>query len=130
MIQAAERETLEETGVPVILDGILRVEHSPRLDGTARLRVVFLAHPQAEVSPKSAPDEESLGAGWFSLDELDDLVLRGAEVREILRYVQDGGTIYPLTVIRREGDSLERPMNDLEQACQRAAEAILLPTPS
>ncbi len=103
MIQAAERETLEETGVPVILDGILRVEHSPRLDGTARLRVVFLAHPQAEVSPKSAPDEESLGAGWFSLDELDDLVLRGAEVREILRYVQDGGTIYPLTVIRREG---------------------------
>ena len=124
MIQAAERETLEETGVPVILDGILRVEHSPRLDGTARLRVVFLAHPQAEVSPKSAPDEESLGAGWFSLDELDDLVLCGAEVREILRYVQDGGNLPPDRDQTRRR-SLERPMNDLEQACQRAAEAIL-----
>jgi 8-oxo-dGTP pyrophosphatase MutT (NUDIX family) len=28
LTQAAVRETLEETGVPVVLDGVLRVEHS------------------------------------------------------------------------------------------------------
>jgi len=28
---AALRETLEETGVPVVLDGILRIEHQPEL---------------------------------------------------------------------------------------------------
>ncbi len=102
LFDAALRETLEETGVPVILDGILRVEHSPRPEGTARVRVVFLAHPQADVLPKSIPDEESLEAKWFCLEELHGLSLRGPEVLEILKYVSDGGPVHPLSVITRE----------------------------
>lgn len=39
---AARVETLEETGVPVVLDGVLRVKHSLRPEGRARFRVVFL----------------------------------------------------------------------------------------
>ena len=56
--QAAVRETIEETGVRVALDGVIRVEHSPRL-GFARMRVVFLAHPlDDDARPKQEPDDE------------------------------------------------------------------------
>jgi 8-oxo-dGTP pyrophosphatase MutT (NUDIX family) len=99
---AACRETLEETGVPVRMTGILRVEHTPREPG-ARLRVVFLAEPAQDVPPKTEPDEESLGARWVSLDELAALPLRGDEVRELFSYVQDGGPVYPLSVLQPEG---------------------------
>ena len=100
LVNAALRETREETGVPVLLDGILRVEHSPGFQGMARLRVVFLGHPEADVPPKNVPDEESLGAAWFTIDQIP---LRGEEVRHILRYVHDGGPAYPLNLIAREG---------------------------
>ena len=62
LAQGARRETLEETGVPVEIDGILRVEHTPHPKGTARLRVLFTAHPVDDTPPKTQPDEESLEA--------------------------------------------------------------------
>src|SRR3978361_2225007 len=58
---AAVRETLEETGVPVRLPGLIRVEHLPGPVG-ARVRVVYVAEPTSDVPPKSVPDRESLGA--------------------------------------------------------------------
>jgi hypothetical protein len=58
----------------------------------ARLRVIFVAHPEDDTPPKSIPDEESLGAGWFSLEELESLSLRGEEVRKIFNYVAYGCT--------------------------------------
>jgi 8-oxo-dGTP pyrophosphatase MutT (NUDIX family) len=61
--EAALRETLEESGIPVELEGILRVEHTPRA-AWARLRVVFLAHPTGDTPPKSHADEHSLQARW------------------------------------------------------------------
>lgn len=103
LTHAAVRETLEEAGVPVALDGVLRVEHTPRPDGTARVRVIFVGHPAADVPPKSIADEESLEAAWFALDALDRLPLRTPEVREILRHVQDGGPVHPLDLIVEEG---------------------------
>ena len=88
---AALRETLEETGVPVTLDGILRIEHKARAD-SARFRVIFVAHPAADVPPKSTPDDESLGAGWFTLDQLTSLPLRGPDVQLENRRVPARGT--------------------------------------
>src|SRR5580700_9630768 len=88
---AALRETLEETGVPVVLEGILRVEHTPAPEGTARCRVIFLARPKDATPPKSVADSESLEARWVTLDELDRLPLRGEEVRELFSYVARGG---------------------------------------
>lgn len=98
---AAVRETLEETGVPVRLLGILRIEHTPTAH-SARLRVVFAAEPIDETAPKTVPDKESLGAAWVSRDRFDSLPLRGAEVRDLIDYVRAGGPVFPLTLLQTE----------------------------
>ena len=99
---AAIRETREETGVPVVLDGVVRVEHSPLPDG-ARVRVIFVAHPAGATPPRTTPNGESLGAAWVTLDELDELPLRGPEVRALFRYVAGGAAIAPLALLDYEG---------------------------
>lgn len=99
---AARRETLEESGVPVRVVGVLRVEHSPIATG-ARMRVVFLAEPIDDTPPKDVPDEESLEAAWVRLEELSEYPLRGDEVRELFAYVAEGGAVYPVSVLQREG---------------------------
>jgi phosphatase NudJ len=102
MIDGARRETLEEAGIPIVIEGIMRVQHTPRHDGTARLRVIFVARPADDTPPKSTPDKESLGARWVSLDELKTLQLRDHEVREIFQYVASGGAIHPLSILTSE----------------------------
>jgi phosphatase NudJ len=103
VIRAAHRETLEETGIPIDLAGLLRIEHSPQPEGGARMRVFFLGHPRDDTPPKKVPDRDSLRAAWVSLDELDRYPLRGPEVRDILTYVHRGGPVYPLSLLRSEG---------------------------
>jgi phosphatase NudJ len=98
---AACRETLEETSVPIRLTGLLRLEHTP-VPGGARVRAIFLAEPTDNREPKSVPDEESLEAAWVSLPELSRYPLRGNEVEELLRYVANGGSVYPLTLLQPE----------------------------
>ena len=95
---AAIRETLEEAGIAIALDGIVRVEHTP-MEGSARMRVVFVARPIDDRPPKSQPDDESLEARWVTLAELDHYPLRGNEVRELFEHVASGGTIYPLVLL-------------------------------
>jgi phosphatase NudJ len=105
LAQAACREALEETGVPVVLEGVLRLEHTP-LPAAARVRAVFVARPADDTPPKSTPDEHSLEARWVSLDELAALPLRGEEVRAMFEAVARGAAIHPLEVLAREGDPL------------------------
>lgn len=100
---AAVRETLEEAGVPVVLEGVLRIEHSPRTDGTARCRAIFLARPEGDPTPKSEPDDESLGARWVTPEEAARLPLRGEDILETFRHVASGGMIHPLSVLTLEG---------------------------
>lgn len=102
-VQAAERETLEETDIPIAVEGILRIEHSPLADARARLRVILLARPTDDTLPKRHPDDDSLGAAWVTLEDLDVVSLRGADVREILQYVSQGAPVYPLSLIAPEG---------------------------
>jgi 8-oxo-dGTP pyrophosphatase MutT (NUDIX family) len=99
---AACRETLEEAGIPIRIQGILRVEHSPSLK-FSRLRVVFLAEPVDDTPPRSRPDEESLGAAWVSLTQLNDYPLRGDEVRELMEYVAAGAPVCPASFLQPEG---------------------------
>lgn len=101
---AALRETREESGLCVRLDGILRVEHSPWPHYT-RCRVIFSAQVPPP-APPLAPTEDSLGGAWVRLADLDDYPLRGAEVRHYFEYVAGGGTIYPLSLLAREGAPL------------------------
>lgn len=104
---AACRETLEETGVPVRLTGVIRVEHSP-VPGGARVRAIFLAEPSDDTPPKSVPDAHSLGAAWASLAELATYPLREPEVEELLRHVYEGGAVYPLASLQPEGAPFRR----------------------
>lgn len=102
LAEAALRETLEETGVPVELDGILRIEHLPR-GGHTRLRFVFLARPISDIPPKQLPDRESLSAGWFMPGDLDGLNLHGEEPVIYIRHVEAGATVYPLELLKFHG---------------------------
>ena len=101
LVEAAVRETREETGVPVVIEGVIRIEHTPMPDG-ARVRAIFVARPADDTPPKSAPDSESLGAAWVTLEALARLPLRGPEVRRLFEYVAGGGAIYPLAVLASE----------------------------
>ena len=101
MAEAALRETLEESGIPVVLEGILRIEHTP-VPGGARLRVIFLAGPADDTPPKRTADEHSLEAAWVSLEDLAGLPLRGGEVRDLFHAVAGGAAVYPLSLLGRE----------------------------
>jgi phosphatase NudJ len=101
LAEAAIRETMEETGVPVVLEGVLKIQHTPA-DRSARLRAIFLARPAGDPTPKCEPDEHSLEARWVTLDELASLPLRGPEVLGIFRWVAGGAAVYPLDLIGSE----------------------------
>lgn len=98
----ATRETLEETGVRIRLTRVIRVEHSVTA-GSARVRVIFLAEPLDDPTPKSEADEHSLEAAWVSVGELGRYPLRGPDVEAVLRYVDGGGASYPMSVLALEG---------------------------
>src|SRR5262249_20083414 len=69
LANAAIREVFEETGVPIQLDGILRVEHTPGTadDAGCRIRILYTGSPIDDSAPKTAADEESLGAAYLTL---------------------------------------------------------------
>ena len=99
--EAAIRETREEAGVEIELEGVLRIQHTPRADG-ARLRVFFLARQRDDTAPKSAPDEHSLEARYFGVDELAGLPLRGDEVEAWMRYALAHPPLAPTSLFGRE----------------------------
>jgi ADP-ribose pyrophosphatase YjhB (NUDIX family) len=99
--EAARRETLEETGVAVTLEGILKIQHTPSLRG-ARVRAIFLARPAGDPTPRTTPNEHSLEARWVTRRELAQLPLRGPEVLALFDWVAGGAAVYPLDLIGRE----------------------------
>jgi 8-oxo-dGTP pyrophosphatase MutT (NUDIX family) len=101
LIAACVREVVEETGIPVTLDGILRIEHAAAPSGS-RVRVIFLATPRDDTPPKSVADEESLQAAWLTLDEIGELPLRGSDLRGLLESVASGHAVFPLELIAGE----------------------------
>lgn len=103
--QGAHREVIEEAGLDVVLEGIVRVQHTPTPHG-ARMRVIFVARPLDDTPPKSTPDDESLEARWVTMEELRELSMRGDEVEALFRYVADGGFVAPLSVLGWEGGAL------------------------
>ncbi|MFN3201331.1 MAG: NUDIX domain-containing protein [Bradymonadia bacterium] len=101
--EAAIRETMEEAGIQIAIEGILRIEHTPRKSGTARCRVIFLARPVDDTRPKSVPDQESLRAAWVTMDDLARIPNRGQEMRRMFEYVLNGGQVFPLAMLQQEG---------------------------
>ena len=106
LLCAARRETMEEAGIKPRLDGIVRFEHQATLR-RSRLRVVFAAVPEGSTKPKAFADQHSLEAGWFTLEEMRQLDLRGSEVIEFCAYLERGGAIASLDLLSAEGAPLE-----------------------
>jgi 8-oxo-dGTP pyrophosphatase MutT (NUDIX family) len=104
LVDAAVREVFEETGVPIRIDGILRVEHSPGWGGShdTRVRVLFTGTPLDDTPPKTAADDESLGAAYLTLEEIRALPLRGAELGALLESVAGGRQVFPLDLLGAE----------------------------
>lgn len=100
--EAARRETLEEAGIHISIDGILRIEHTPEPDGSARLRVIYLASPVDDTPPKSIADEESLQARWVTLAELQTMRTRGRGFIELFASTSSQLDVYPRDLIRLE----------------------------
>ncbi len=109
LVEAARRETLEEAGLAIAIDGILRVEHTPRPDGT-RVRVVFAARPaDPQAMPRETANEHTLGARFLTLDQIRHLPLRGAEVVDMLEAVAAGAPVAPLSMLTGEGAPWRAP---------------------
>ena len=92
---AAVREVLEESSVPVIIEGILRIEHAPSSTGS-RVRVIFVGAPIDDTPP------ESLQAQWLTLDEIRTRQLRGSDLIGLLEHVANGRQVYPLDLLGGE----------------------------
>jgi phosphatase NudJ len=103
ILDAAVRETMEEAGIPIICEGIVRIEHTPSPNGESRVRVFVVARPADDTPPKSIPDKETLGATWVSLEELSGFRLRGPEVADVFAHVSRGGLVAPLSLLVAEG---------------------------
>ncbi|WP_299024388.1 NUDIX domain-containing protein [uncultured Thermanaerothrix sp.] len=99
ILEAAYRETLEESGIPIELDGLLRIEYTSLPVGAVRMRFFFLAHPATPAPPKSQPDAESLQARWITLEQLYQYPLRSPEVQKILESIASGAPAYPLSLL-------------------------------
>lgn len=101
---AAVRETKEEGGLDIDLKGILHIDYSV-FKGMVRHRVIFYAEPKdPNQPPKSIPDSESEEARWVTLDEYSNYThLRGKELLKWGKYLEDGGLIFPLSLMTREG---------------------------
>jgi 8-oxo-dGTP pyrophosphatase MutT (NUDIX family) len=98
LVDAAIREVFEETGVPIRVDGLLRIEHAASMNGV-RMRVLFTGSPIDDTAPKTTADDESLGAAWLTLDEIRTKHLRGAELRALLERVEGGHQVFPLELL-------------------------------
>ena len=99
--EAALRECEEEAGVKIKLTGLLSMRFHPdmhRRQGSVTIRIVFLATPVSEndMTPKTIPDYESVGATWVHIDDLDRLKLRSKEPYKWFHYVAKGGKVYDL----------------------------------
>jgi phosphatase NudJ len=104
-VEAAVREVLEETGVPIRIEGVLRVEHTPGRGGAGadtRVRVLFVGAPIDDTPPKSTADDESLGAAYLTLEEIRSRPLRGADLGALLESVSRGRQVFPLELLGAE----------------------------
>jgi len=112
----AVKETKEEAGIDVELKGILRIENSMGKLG-ARQRVIWFGIPKNLEQPlKSEPDEESMSAKWFTVQELEEMRsippprgLRGSELLQWGKYLEQGGSVYPLSILSTEHTEVTVP---------------------
>ncbi|WP_327309644.1 NUDIX domain-containing protein (plasmid) [Streptomyces sp. NBC_01298] len=87
---AVAREVEEETGVPVVVERLAAVTHSPPVqhsngDRAQYLEIVFACRPAGPDSSPRVCDDESVEVGWFSLEALPPMSER---MRDIIGLVE------------------------------------------
>jgi len=70
--EAAVRETIEETGVRIEVDGLVTLFHRPDAGGLADIVIAYAAHP-IDGAVSAADDADD--AAWFSEHALPDIAL-------------------------------------------------------
>lgn len=102
LIEAAERETLEETGWLIEVTAYLGLYINTAPQGTTYHRHCFIARPISEV-PNAVLDEGILGPRWLTLEEiLDQEQKQRLRSPMVLPCCQDflAGQSYPLELIK------------------------------
>ncbi|MFW1734504.1 NUDIX hydrolase [Acinetobacter sp. ULE_I001] len=106
IIQAALRETMEETGYAVEINSLLGIYTytPPMFPDRTYFRFCFLAHV-TEYFPDAQLDTDIIGPQWMTLEEL----LESARARSplVIKAVQDAlsGQKYPLSLIYEHQNS-------------------------
>ncbi|MFP4416973.1 MAG: NUDIX hydrolase [Chitinispirillaceae bacterium] len=98
LIEAASRETLEETGLRVNIKGLLFFDQmlcNTDSKPYCRFRYVFSASPLSG-HLKGFSDEHSRGARWFHPMEIPTLKLRSPMITRMLKMHQTDSTVLPL----------------------------------
>jgi ADP-ribose pyrophosphatase YjhB (NUDIX family) len=72
---AAERETLEETGMILRADRLIEVLHRPDVDGYAD---IVIAYGGAVVGGELNAQDDAEAVGWFGRDNLPEISLESA----------------------------------------------------
>lgn len=97
IIQAALRETREESGISIKPQGIFCIDHIPEDNW---LRFSLLAKPVGG-KLKTEKNHHSQEAGWFSSDQVYDLKLREITIKEfITRHKKGEFSLLPLESYR------------------------------
>lgn len=95
---AAIRETLEESGVPIALEGVLRIEHTAMQTAT-RVSVIYVGHPIDDTPPISEANDHALEARWVTIEEASQLSLRSFGILDLFRELENGVAVHPLSVL-------------------------------
>ncbi|MER2566247.1 MAG: NUDIX domain-containing protein [Myxococcaceae bacterium] len=101
LLAAARRYAATDTGMPVELEGVLRVQHTLVDGGEARLRICVVARPADDRALKTVADEHSVLAQWFTREQLTTLSLKSHDVKQFVELALDG-PVYPLTLLSWE----------------------------
>ena len=105
--ETAIRETLEEAGLRIQLDGVFRIEFSPHSSPAARLRFFFLGSPAEPVQePPAGQCEPNLA--WVRSEEVRSFDLRHPEVADAIHSVASRCPVAPIGLITTEGQPFAR----------------------
>ena len=106
IIQAAIRETMEETGYAVDIDALLGIYTytPPMFPDRTYFRFCFLAHV-LEYFPEAELDKGIVGPKWMTLDELQESARARSPL--VIKAVQDAlsGQKYPLSLVYEHQNS-------------------------
>ena len=119
-VSTATKETKEEAGIDIILKGVLAIQSSIQKHGARQRAILFAVPKDLDQLPKSVPDAESKGAQWMTVKQLEEkemmpppFGLRGMELLEWAKYLEDGGSIYPMSMLHSsEHEKPEKPSKE------------------